>query len=128
MKNIMKNRMMTMVAGMLMVCLLPLAAFAQQQEWKSTSSMIQNGGSTYSSPVTPVGTTAVPAMATTTESYSPSKAPASGGPHRSIEYNQEFDDNDEGSPIGDPVLPMVLCAIAFAGFVYFRRKRSALNG
>ena len=120
---------MTMVAGVLMVCLLPLAAFAQQQEWKSTSSMLQNEGSTYSSPVTPVGTTAVPAMATTTESYSPAKAPS--GPRRIGDFDDgpmETDDPDEGSPIGDPVLPMVLCAMAFAGFVYFRRKRSALNG
>lgn len=116
---------MTMVAGVLMVCLLPLAAFAQQQEWKSTSSMLQNEGSAYSSPVTPVGTQAVPAMATTTESYSPAQAP---GPRRIGTPGEGGTGQSDESPIGDPVLPMVLCAMAFAGFVYFRRKRSALNG
>ena len=128
MKNFLEiNRALVAKKRIIMIimaaALVALPTMAQQQEWKSTSPMMQNGGSVYSSHVTPVGSAAVPAMATTTESYSPSKAPASGGPHKSIEYNQEFEDNDEGSPVGSPVLPLMVMAVLFAGVVYMRRKR-----
>jgi len=55
--------------------------------------------------------------------YAPAKAP--GGPHRTIEYNQEFDDNDEGSPIGDALLPLMLMSLAFVGGIAIRRRRQA---
>ena len=103
------------------VALIALPTMAQQQEWKSTSVM-QTSGSNYAPQINAVGATSVNDMATTTASYSPAKAP--GGPHKSIEYNQEFDDNDEGSPIGDAVLPMLLMAMLFAGVVYTRRRKA----
>ena len=106
------------------VALIALPTMAQQQEWKSTSTM-QGTGSSYAPQVTSVGATTVGEMATTTETYSPAKAP--GGPRRDKEYNQEFDEGDEGSPIGDAVLPMLLCAAVFCGFIALRRKRSALK-
>lgn len=52
---------------------------------------------------------------------SPSYAPR--GPRRVIEYNEEFDDNDEASPIGDAVLPLLLMAAAAAGVIAYRRRR-----
>ena len=100
--------------------LVALPTMAQQQEWKSTSSMIQNEGSVYSSQVTPVGSTAVPAMATTTESYSPAKAP--GGPRRVFDSGADVNHSEE-SPIGDAVLPLMVMALAFCGFVAIKRKR-----
>ena len=107
-----------LVIGMLLV---GMPAMAQQEQWQSTSSM-QTSGSTYSSQVSAVGATAAPSEATTTSaSYSPGRP---GQPRRSIEYNQEFDDNDTGSPIGDAVLPLMLMAMAFCGVVYYRRKKA----
>ena len=104
--------------------LVALPTMAQQQEWKSTSSMIQNEGSVYSSQVTPVGSTAVPAMATTTESYSP--AQTTSGPRRSFDTNgnpEPGKTGDESSPIGSSVLPLMVMAVLFAGVVFMRRKR-----
>ncbi len=118
-KNIMKRIMMIIMA----VALIALPTMAQQQEGQSTSAM-QGSGSTYSSQVNAIGAESANQMATTTTaSYAPAKAP--NGPHRSIEYNGEWD-GDEGSPIGDAMVPLSLIALAFCGVVYFRRKR-ALN-
>ena len=39
--------------------------------------------------------------------------------------NQEHKDVDEGSPLGDTLLPLLFMSLAFGMFVYFRRKRSA---
>ena len=104
------------------VALIALPTMAQQQEWKSTSAM-QTSGSAYTPQVNAVGATAVGEMATTTtETYSPAKAP--GGPRRDKEYNQEFDEGDEGSPIGDAVLPLLFLSLAFCGVIYLRRRKA----
>lgn len=124
----MKNTLMSIVAGVLMTCLLPLAANAQDwqntnaQQWQTTSVM-QGSGSSYSSQVTAVGAVSASEMATTTTTpYSPSKV----GPRKSFEDPTDpgiTDDNS--SPIGDAVLPLLLMAVVFCGAIYFRRKRAA---
>lgn len=131
----MKTKLMIMAVGMLMVCLLPLAANAQAQEWQSTSAM-KTSGSNYTPQVNAVGATTAPSVATTTESYSPAKAP--GGPRRAYDANGNWvpDSDDFGggaetgesdqSPIGDAMLPLMLMAMLFAGVAYTRRKK-ALN-
>lgn len=115
------------------VALIALPAMAQQQEWKSTSAM-PGTGSTYSPQIQQVGAEYAPSMAsTTTETYSPAKAP--GRPRRTEGSSSDGDFNetsengtgDEGSPIGDAMLPMLLCAAAFCGVIALRRKRSALR-
>lgn len=111
---------MIRTVGVLIVCLLPLVAFAQQ-DWQSTSVM-QGSGSTYSPQVTEVGATSVASEATTTESYSPAKAPS--GPRRTLVNGPESGQGP--SPLGDAVLPLMLMAMLFAGVVYTRRKK-ALN-
>lgn len=110
------------------VALIALPTMAQQQVWKSTSAM-QTSGSAYTPQVTAVGATGVSSIATTTESYSPAKAP--GGPRRT----SIGDDDDEGwtprtdtegtdlSPIGDAVLPLILMAFAFGGYIAIKRRR-----
>ena len=106
------------------VALIALPAMAQQQEWKSTSAM-QGTGSTYSPQLTEVGASSAAEMGTTTttETYSPSK-----GPRRVIGTNPDpGHTEDESSPIGDAMLPMLLCAAAFCGVIALRRKRSAEN-
>lgn len=101
------------------VALIALPTMAQQQEWKSTSTM-QGTGSSYAPQISAVGATTVSEMATTTESYSPAKV----GPRRSKDDPGEVEPFiDPGSPIGDAVLPLLFMALAFAGVVYYRRKR-----
>ena len=107
-----------MVIGMLLV---GMPTMAQQQTWQSTSTM-QGSGSAYSPQVTAVGAVTATEMAITT--YSPAKAPS--GPRRGFDVGAETGQSDE-FPIGDAVLPMMLCAAVFCGVIALRRKRSALN-
>lgn len=114
------------------VALIALPTMAQQQEWKSTSTM-QGAGSTLSPNVQQVGAVHVPSMATTTsQSYSPAKAPGmrreeglpTGGDQTQTDPG---DTTDTSSPIGDAMLPLMLMAVAFGAYVALRRKRTALN-
>lgn len=114
----MKRIMMIIMAA----ALVALPTMAQEQQWQSTSAM-QGTGSTLAPQVTAVGATSVGQMATTTSS--PVKAP--NGPRRVIEDNNDPGQLDEGSPLGDAVLPLMLMAMLFAGVVYTRRRK-ALNG
>ena len=69
------------------------------------------------------------------QSYTPAQIPGSGPRRNPI----VTDDDEEGwtdkpdtggtnlSPIGDAVLPMLLCAAVFCGVIALRRRRSALN-
>ena len=98
--------------------------FAPNQEWQSTSVM-QTSGSTYSPQVTEVGSSTIASVATTTETYSPNKAP--GGPRR-IESQSGRDPGDattgsDLSPLGDGLLPLLMMAATFCGVIAFRRKR-----
>ena len=115
--------MKKLVMIIMAVALIALPTMAQEDPWQSTSSM-QGSGSAYSSQVTAVGATDINSLATTTENYSPAKAP--GGPKKDFgKPGEEF--QSEGFPIGDAVLPMLLCAAVFCGVIAFRRKRSALK-
>jgi len=100
------------------VALMALPAMAQ--EWQSTSTL-QGTGSNYTPQVTAVGATTVPTIATTTESYSPNKAPS--GPRRGFDVGGESGRSDE-FPIGDAVLPLLLMSLAFAGVIYFRKRHA----
>ena len=106
-----------------MVAALVLPTMAQQQEWQSTSTM-QGTGSSLAPQVTAVGASSVGDMATTTSSYSPAKA--SSGPRRGFDLGGDTKPSEQ-SPIGDAVLPMLLCAAVFCGVIALRRKRSALK-
>ena len=99
---------------------------AQQPEqsntvFKSTSTMTGSGSQYSANPTLNSDGTA----AMNGASYSPAKV--SSGPHRAPGDVQEPEGGlDVGEPpVGDPVLPLMLCALAFGMFVYFRRKRSA---
>lgn len=106
------------------VALIALPTMAQQQEWQSTSAM-QTSGSNYTPQVNAVGATTAPSVATTTENYTPAKAPS--GPRRI----GNFDDVPEGGeqensyPVGDAMLPLMLMAVAFGGVIALRRRREA---
>ena len=118
----MKTKVKVIGYGLLVMGMLlwGMPAIAQQQEWRSTSTM-QTSGSNYAPQVTAVGASQVAGMATTADaSFSDGRVI-----HRTIEYNDEFDDNDTGSPIGDAVLPLMLMAVAFAAFVALRKRAAA---
>lgn len=107
------------------VALIALPTMAQQDQWQSTSSL-PTSGSSYTPQVTPVGSPAPAMQGSAGAPYTPS---VTGGPNRSIEDIQDFNDDPEGSPLGDGLIPLTLLALAYAGVVYFRRrKRKALNG
>ncbi|MBQ4394078.1 MAG: hypothetical protein II825_02090 [Paludibacteraceae bacterium] len=113
--------MKKLVMIIMAVALIALPTMAQEDQWQSTSSM-QGSGSTYSSQVTAVGATDVNSMATTTQSYSSS----SQGPSRAKKFDTGGETGQsEEFPLGDAVLPMLLCAALFCGFIALRRKRSA---
>ena len=115
---------MIMVAGMLMVCLLPLAAYAQQQEWRSTSTM-PGVGSSLAPQVTAVGAVSAADMGTsTTETYSPAKAP--GGPRKAFDTGAETGQSTE-SPIGDAMWPLMLLACAYLSMRVFLKKKRAMK-
>ena len=111
----MKKFMMILMA----VALLALPTMALQQEWQSTSAM-QTSGSNYAPQVTNVGATTVTSNVTTTETYSPTN-----GPRRVIGTNPDGGEGSNDSPIGDAMLPLMLCALAFGGVVALRRRREA---
>lgn len=128
MKNDMKNRMITVVVGVMMVCLLPIAIFAQQGDWQSTSTM-QKSGSVYSAQVTEVGATTVESQATTTQSYSPAQTPnrALRKESQSGRNAGEATERSNQSPIGDAIVPLLIMSFVFCGVIALRRKRNAIN-
>jgi len=103
--------------------LLSAPATAQNpQEWQSTSAM-KGAGSSYSSQITAVGATSALSEATTTDSYSPAKAP--NGPRKDFGRPGEYG-QDEESPIGDAVLPLLALAcmyVVYSATRVYRRKR-----
>ena len=117
--------MKKLVMIIMAVALIALPTMGQEQEWQSTSTL-QSSGSAYSSQINAVGATAVSSMATTTESYSPANN-APRGPRKDFGKPENPGTQSEEFPLGDAVLPMLLCAAVFCGVIAFRRKRSALN-
>lgn len=99
----------------------PAAAVGEQKvpnaAFQSTSAMTGSGSQYSANPTLNENGTATYEGA----SYSPAKAPAVGP--KKVGGGQTLE-----GPLGDAVLPLMLCAAVFCGFIAFRRKRSALNG
>ena len=114
----MKARIMMLIMAVALVALPTMA-----QEWQSTSAM-QGSGSAYSAQVTAVGAVEVTDMATTTETYSPSQGPARQ--RRGFDTGADGGQSNE-SPVGDAVLPLMLMALAFGGFIAFKRRKLTAN-
>ena len=110
-----KKKVMMIIMAAALIALPTMA-----QDWQSTSAM-QGTGSNYAPQVTAVGATDVNSVATTTESYSPAKAP--GGPRRD-KINGADDKPSSQSPIGDAVLPLLFLSLAFCGVIYLRRRKA----
>ena len=89
-----------------------------QIQFQSTSTL-QGSGSAYS---------ASPSLKADGTAYSPSEssAPAGGGPRKAsaLPPTPEPGDGDTGNvPVGDPVLPLTLMALAFCGVIALRRRK-----
>lgn len=111
------------------VALLTLPTMAQEQEWKSTSAM-PTSGSAYSPKVNAVGATGVSEMATTTSSSQnsgPRKAKKDYGdnPWGDQQIVDQSQEDVSPDPLGDAVLPLLLMAVAFGGYIAIRRKKRA---
>ena len=121
MKNL-RNKMITMVAGVLFASLLPAAAEAQ--DWETST--MPGSGSEYSSQVTAPGASYVGDMASTTEANAPSG-------RRRTPINSDGDGwtgtPDTGktdlSPIGEPWVLLAFAAGAAAVIAARRRRGSA---
>ena len=123
MKDMKKNIKVIGYGLLVMVALLvgaPVTTQAQNMQFQSTSAM-RGTGSVYTPQVSEVGATTAPSQATTTESYSPAKAP---GIRKGFDTGAETGQSDE-SPIGDAVVPMIAFALVFCGVIALRRKRAA---
>ena len=123
MQNINMNKLIViLVLGALSVCLVPASAKTQEvQDWQVST--MQGSGSSYASQVTPVGASSIDGTASdnTADSFN-----WHGNPRRSIELNEEFEDNDTASPVGDAVLPLLMMAAAFGGVTYLRRRKQVV--
>ena len=87
------------------------------------SHQIMSGGA-YSGTVYEPFSTATPSeQSTVGAQYSPSRG---AGPRKGFDTGAETGQSEE-FPIGDAVLPMLLCAAVFCGIIAFRRRRSALK-
>lgn len=126
-KNIMKMKRIMMIIMAVALVALPTMAQGfrtqttdekvQTQAFQSTSTM-KTSGSVYASQpaLNADGTAYNPAQAV----QSPAQAPS--GPRKIGVVTPE----DDPTPVGDAVLPLMLMALAFCGIVYYRRRK-ALN-
>ena len=105
------------------VALVALPTMAEIEGWRSTS-VLQGASGTYQAPITEVGAVGVQDMATTTENYTPAKAPGSARKSDGFDTTGDPGTTDPGSPIGDPVWPLTLMALAFCVVIYFRRRKA----
>ena len=117
----MKKILNIMVLSTLMACLVPANAqdFNQKRiETPIQSQQIMTTGASYSGTVYEPFSTATPAE----QNYSPATAPS--GPRRAGEWGTGLPEYGQGpSPIGDAVLPLMLCAALFCGVIALRRRK-----
>lgn len=134
MKNFFEINRALVAKKKIMMIIMAVALYAlptMAQDWQSTSTM-QGSGSTYSSQVTGVGAAGVSNMATTTESYSPANAGrrkvegVGGGEGGSGHSNPGT--GDPGSPVGDALIPLLLCECMYLSVRVFLKRKRALKG
>ena len=65
---------------------------------------------------------------TTADDYTPARSSRPRRVEGSGTEDEEPDEQEEPFPLGDAMLPMLLCAAVFCGAIAIRRKRSAIKG
>lgn len=123
----MKKVMIIVVLGAVMAYMIPAYAQTFQptpEKAAMQSQQMINSGVQYKSTIyEPFNNTMPSEQSEAGASNSPAKAP--GGPRRGFDIGG--DAGQGPSPIGDAVVPLLLCAAAFAGMVALRRRRSAVK-
>ena len=126
----MKKVMMIMVLGALVACLVPAQAQtftpAKIDNQAIQSQQIMQTGAAYEGTVyEPFSNTTPSEQSEVGSGYSPARR--AGAIRKSGEWgtNQDGGEGDEGSPLGDGVWPLLLCAVVFCGVIALRRKRAA---
>lgn len=121
------------ILSIIIICsLVTMSAFAQMTSSRSsfgqsdydemTSSRAVMNSPRYSSPIYEPFSNTLPSEQTEMTSTGVHK----GGPRKSKEDNTDPGiTDDESSPIGDTLLPLLALALAFGAVTYFRRKRLA---
>lgn len=115
------KRIVIIIMAAVLVALPTMAQTFGEQEpqnavFQSTSTM-QGSGSAYSSQ---------PTLDENGTAYSPAAAPAGRVVRKStaVPPKPKPDENDPGNvPIGDAVLPLMLMALAFGGYIAIKRRR-----
>lgn len=86
------------------------------------SQQIMNNGAVYDGTVyEPFSNTTPSEQTEVGASYSPAKAPSG---RRELGGGTDVGNQDEGYPVGDAVVPLMVMAVAMAGVVYLRRRRA----
>lgn len=112
-----------------LLALVSFGAYAQNYSAPADNNAIQSHqimstGSNYNGTVyAPFDNTVPSEQSTVGASYSPGRA--ANGPRRGFDKPTDPEGPSDGSPLGDGLLPLILMALAFGGFIYFRRKRGA---
>ena len=102
-------------------CLVSLSTFAQESTTESVES--RYAYKTYTPQITAPGAENVSYMATTTTEDE--STGSHRGPRRSKEGNTDPGiTEDNSSPVGDAVLPLILCVLAFTGVIALRRRKA----
>ena len=120
----MKRIIMILMAA----ALVALPTMAQNFKNQNTDDRVQTQAFQSTSTMTPVGSaySSNPSLNADGTAYNPSSAatPAQSGPRKiGPTVSSDIDEKDK-VPVGDAVLPLTLFALAFAMFVYFRRKQT----
>ena len=120
-----------MVLGALVAYLVPAQAQTFQPATEKAaiqSPQVVNSGVQYKSTVyEPFSNTTPSEQSAVGASYSPAKAPGMRRTEGAWGDNKDGGEGDEGSPIGDAVLPLMAMAVAFGAVVALRRRRAVKN-
>ena len=110
------------ILNIIIICsLVSLSTFAQESTTESVES--RYAYKTYTPQITAPGAENVSYMATTTTEDE--STGSHRGPRRVIGTNQDAGyTDDNSSPLGDAVLPLILCVLAFTGVIALRRRKT----
>ena len=92
--------------------------------FQSTSTMTGSGSSYSANPtLNSDGTASYNEATTSTRNSGPRRAKMEGEDD-DWGHNPQIGEGNEGSPLGDTLLPLLLMSLTFCGYLYLRRKRS----
>lgn len=97
---------------------------AQPDNQVFQSQQVMQGGAYRGTVYEPFSNTTPSEQSAVGASYSPGQGPARSARRGDFDDSTEGGEGDEGSPIGDGLIPLSLLALAFAGFIFLRRRKT----